>query len=194
MSSVVIKGDTSGQVTLDAPAIAGTTVYSFTDKSGTIAPIVSGTAVTASGTSVDFTDIPSWVKKITVMFAGVSTNGSSTPYLIQIGASGGVETSGYLGSSFSLVSGTSPQGDNSTVGFSLKIDNDAANSIHGSMTITNITGSTWVASGVFSQSNRPYATVMASSKSITGSLNRLRITTSNGTDTFDAGTINILYE
>jgi hypothetical protein len=161
------------------------------DNSGAF---VAGTAVAStSGTSIDFTGIPSWVKRVTVMFAGVSTNGSSFPYLVQIGPSGGVETSGYLGCSSALGSSTLASGL-VTDGFGIRNDNSSAAVLHGSMTISNITGNTWAASGIFAQSDRTAVMPLASSKSLAGTLSRVRITTSGGTDTFDAGTINILYE
>jgi hypothetical protein len=162
------------------------------DNSGAF---VLGTAVTTSGTSVDFTSIPSWVKRVTVMFSAVSTNGSSVPYLIQIGPSGGVETSGYLGSS-SGISSSAANGVNVTAGFGLYPDNSSTVVLSGSVTISllNAATNTWVAAGVASQSDRAYSTFSSGSKSLAGTLNRLRITTSNGTDTFDNGTINISYE
>lgn len=163
------------------------------DNSGAF---VLGTSVAStSGTSIDFTSIPSWVKRITVMFSSVSTNGSSFPWLVRIGSSGGIETSGYLGSSSSLTSNAVASA-NETTGFSIRQDNSAASSVHGSMTISLINASTnlWAASGVFSQSDRAFTITTAGSKSLSATLDRVRITTTNGTDTFDAGTINILYE
>jgi hypothetical protein len=163
------------------------------DNSGAF---VSGTAVAStSGTSIDFTGIPSWVKRVTVMFSGVSTNGSSFPWLIQIGPSGGVETSGYAGSA-STFAASSLVSTDYTTGFALRVDNDAATLLHGSMTISllNSSTNTWVAQGIFGQSNRGYSMALGFSKSLAGVLSRVRITTTSGTDTFDAGTINILYE
>jgi hypothetical protein len=76
MASLVLSGDTSGSITVAAPAVSGSNTQTLAAVTGTLAPIVSGTAVTATGTSVDFTGIPSWVKRVTVMFSGVSTNGT----------------------------------------------------------------------------------------------------------------------
>ena len=159
-------------------------------------PFTSGTAVAStSGTSIDFTSIPSWVKRITVMFSAVSTNGNSTPYLIQIGPSGGVETTGYLGSS-GYIASASPGSVNYTAGFALNVDNSSTNVIHGSMVISllNASTNTWVASGVFSASDRAFIIMSGFSKTLAGTLARVRITTAGGTDSFDNGAINILYE
>lgn len=147
------------------------------------------TAKSATGTSVDFTGIPSWVKRVTVMLSGVSTNGTSNPR-VQIG-SGSVDVSGYLGSSTSLTSGTGST--LVTDGFGL-FSNSAASVLHGSLTITLIGSNVWACSGVFSQSNAATTITVAGSKTLSGTLDRVRITTVNGTDTFDAGTINIIYE
>ena len=83
--------------------------------------IVRGTAVAStSGTSIDFTGIPAWVERITVMFSGVSGSGTSN-FLLQIGDAGGIENTGYSGGSFNA--GTTA---NSTAGFDLTAQNLAA--------------------------------------------------------------------
>ena len=66
---------------------------------GTVQGIISrGTTVAStSGTSIDFTGIPSFVKRITVMLNQVSLSGTSN-VCIQLGTSGGVDTaSTYVG-------------------------------------------------------------------------------------------------
>jgi len=144
-----------------------------------------------SGTSIDFTSIPSWAKQITITFVGVSTSGTDH-LLIQIGDSGGVETSGYLGSSSSLTAGVAS--DNYTTGFGMRFG-AAANVIQGSITLSlhNSATFTWVASGVTSASSSASTVTTSGSKSLSAALDRVRITTTAGTDTFDAGSINILY-
>jgi hypothetical protein len=146
-----------------------------------------GTAVTASGTSVDFTGIPSWVKRITVMFSGVSGNGTS-PFLIQIG-SGSFTTTGYDSNATS--SGAVTQ---STAGFAITQYSLAANLNNGHVVITNISTNTWVESGIIGARASNTLSSSCGSVSLSGTLDRIRITTVNGTDTFDAGSINILYE
>jgi len=145
-----------------------------------------------SGTSIDFTSIPSGTKRITINFAGVSLNGTAQP-LIQIGDSGGVETSGYLGASSSLVAATASL--NYTAGFGIYAAT-AANTFHGTLTLTLLDASanTWCAAGYFATSNVAATFTSAGSKSLSAVLDRVRITSSNGTDTFDAGAINITYE
>lgn len=154
--------------------------------------MVRGTAITASGTSIDFTGIPSWAKRVTIMFNEVSTNGSS-PICIRLGDSGGIESTGYVG----LAGCGTSVGYlyNSTTEFPLTSGStyNATHNINGNVEISNINSNAWTLSGnivtaVF------YAMSLAGSKTLSGTLDRVRITTVNGTDTFDAGTINILYE
>lgn len=158
-------------------------------------PIVSGTAVAStSGTSIDFTSIPSWVKRITVMFNGVSLSGGAN-YLVQIGA-GSVTTSGYA--SFASYCGGAFTGGStsSTAGF--VIDAAGAVNIHyGTLVIYLIGSNTWVSNHTLGlgSSGTGYACIGGgSSSALGGALDRVRITTSNGTDTFDAGSINLLWE
>lgn len=156
--------------------------------------IVRATAVAStSGTSIDFTAIPAWAERITVMFSGVSTNGTSIP-LIQLGDSGGVETSSYDAVTIIGSNGSANTVSASVAGFPIFV-NTAASIFNGSMIITNITGNTWVEQGVFNNSvTTPFVTSTAGTKTLSATLDRIRITTTNGTDTFDAGSINILYE
>lgn len=188
MSSVIFTGDTSGTLNLAAPLVAGTNTQTLVAATGTLAPLISGTAVSASGTSVDFTGIPSWVKRITVMFSGVSTSGTSNP-LIQLGTSVGVTTSGYLAGSVETTTRAVY-----TTGFGV-LSAAGVNLIYGQMVITNISGNGWVSSHtLYMNQTAAYSLVGGGSITLGGTLDRVRITTVNGTDTFDAGTINILYE
>ena len=148
-----------------------------------------GTAVTASGTSVDFTSIPSWVRRITVMFSVVSTNGSSN-FQIQIG-SGSVITSGYVSRFSSVTTGINATSSGTT---GILFANTGSTLNHnGWVQFTLVTGNTWVAGGVLG-SNFPAVIWTSGEITLGGTLDRLRVTTVNGTDTFDAGTINILFE
>jgi hypothetical protein len=158
--------------------------------------ITSATAVTASGTSVDFTGIPSWVKRITVMFAGVSTSGSSVVQ-IQMG-SAMFSTSGYQCNA-SYGTQNSLQYIYSTSGFPVEPAGQANASClrSGSLTFSLISGTTWVGSGNVGGGTSPNIATNSCagvSPALSGTLDRIRITTVNGTDTFDAGTINISYE
>jgi hypothetical protein len=152
--------------------------------------IQSGTAVAStSGTSIDFTGIPSWVRRITVMFVGTSLSGTSS-ILVQLG-NGSFVTTGYT----AIGNGNNSTGTGnvySTSGFPVYLGATAATAI-GSLTICLFTGNTWVSShSMFSSSTTTAAG--GGTIALGGTLDRVRITTVNGTDTFDAGSINILYE
>jgi hypothetical protein len=192
MGTLVLSGDTSGSITLDAPAVAGSSVQTLVAATGTLAPLISGTAKSATGTSVDFTGIPSWVRRVTVMFSGVSTNGISLKQ-IQLGDSGGVETTGYLGSGIQLTDAASVNAGTSTTGIQIR-SAIAADTLHGAIIISNISGNLWCANGSLTDSSRSAGYLVAGSKTLSDTLTQIRITTVNGTDTFDAGTINIMYE
>ena len=156
--------------------------------------ITQGTAVAStSGTSIDFTSIPSWVKRVTVMFAGVSTSATS-PVQIQLGTSGGPTTSGYLGTVYGL--GASGVLTAYSAGFLVDASSTAAAASirHGQFIFDLVTGNTWVGSGTVGLSNANYFATGAGAIALSGALDRVRITTVGGTDTFDAGSINILYE
>ena len=158
------------------------------DNSGAF---VAGTAVAStSGTSIDFTSIPSWVKRVTVMWNGVSTNGSSN-IQIQLGA-GSVTTSGYVSSA--AYYGASQAGGTATSGFATHGWNSASNVFNGVFTFNLIGSNTWLCVGSFVPDGQPYQSGVSGKISLGGTLDRVRITTVNGTDTFDAGSINIFYE
>jgi hypothetical protein len=157
--------------------------------------IKSGTAVTASGTSVDFTGIPSTAKRITVMFGAVSTSSTSN-LLIQIG-SGSVANTGYDSAAWSA----NAVNTGSTAGYLLTAGNVVTACLFsGSIVITLLNSSTnlWVSAGTLGQTTVPAsngaANMSGGNKALSGVLDRVRITTVNGTDTFDAGSINIFYE
>jgi len=189
----------AGGVGNTAGAAVGTTdTQTLTNKtlgSGLVAGaslITSGTAVAStSGTSIDFTSLPAWVKRITVMFNGVSTSGTSN-HLIQLGA-GSVTSSGYTSTGLNLANAASPSSTTSSSGFILGDIASASAVIIGYMMITNVSGNIWIASGTGRHSGTACFT-NGGSISLAGTLDRVRITTVNGTDTFDAGSINILFE
>ena len=203
-NGVVIEPDNSGSLVLQtnngttaltiSTAQNATFAGTVTLPTGTIYPIVPSTAVAStSGTSIDFTSIPSWVERITIMFQGVSTNGSSITQ-IQLGTSGGIVTSSYLGSGFIAADANTPAIVNMSSGFLTSGFGAAGYIRHGSIVISNITGNSWVAHGITGQSDSTRINMCGGSISLSGTLDRVRITTVNGTDTFDAGSINILYE
>jgi hypothetical protein len=205
---VKLNSSGGGSVTLTTPSTATDYTATFPANTGNVVTTGSSAVVTpamltqpltqatsqasTSGTVIDFTGIPSWVKRITVMFNGVSTNGTSLKQ-IQIGTSGGVEATGYLGASIQLTDAASVNAATITTGFGIRSPN-AADTINGAVVITNLTSNTWVAQGALTDSSRGAGYLVGGAKGLSGVLDRVRITTVNGTDAFDAGSINILYE
>jgi hypothetical protein len=149
---------------------------------------------TTSGTAIDLTGIPNWARRLTVMFNAVSTNGVS-PLQIQIG-SGSIDNSGYASGAFT------PNSINtaSTTGFILTGANYASAAYAGSITLLlqNSASYIWVSSGVISDTANPVSNGGGNSsggvKTLSGVLDRIRITTTGGANTFDAGSVNIMYE
>jgi hypothetical protein len=191
MASLVLSGDTSGSITVSAPAISGSNTQTLVATTGTLAPIVSGTtAAASSGTAVLFSNIPSWVKRVTIMFNEVSLSGTDS-ILVQIGDAGGVETTGYVSSSVGTT-GSAGSTSNSTSGFIVASTlGSYVNS--GALVLTLMGSNLWIASG-----SGKLATSACwfggGSKTLSDTLTQLNITVT-GANTFDgAGTVNILYE
>ncbi len=153
--------------------------------------ITSGTAVAStSGTSIDFTSIPSWVKRITLMFVGVSTSGGSQ-IQVQLGA-GSIATTGYAHSvSVATAQTNAVVSTNSSAGCIL-YSGSAGEATVVQMDISFVSGTTWLSTHKGSRSG--WGLSGSAYITLSNTLDRIRITTVNGTDTFDAGSINILYE
>ena len=143
-----------------------------------------------SGTSVDFTGIPSWVKRVTVMLNGVSTSGTSL-LLLRVG-SGSFTSAGYGSQAWTGSSGTTV----ATVGLVVTGATNAANIHTGVATLQLVSSNQWVFSSAltFTNATSPGWTSAGFTPALGGALDRIRLTTDNGTDTFDAGTVNIIYE
>lgn len=188
-SGLVETADTSGQLELQSNGTTQLTVSS----TGAYGQLKSATAqASTSGTSIDFTSIPSWAKRITVMFSGVSTSGTSN-IQTQLGTSGGIVITGYG----SQAGGMGVAAVASTTGLILVQQNAAAATWQGTQIITLLGSNTWTSISNLTRTDSAGTITMqvsAGSISLSGTLDRVRITTVNGTDTFDAGSINIMYE
>ena len=189
-----------GQVIAGTNIVAGTTITALGTGTGgagtyTISPASTGTVSgTITVVGVDFLNIPSWVKRITVMLNGVSTNGTSS-IISQIGSTT-FTTSGYI-SRGGVINATPAIGSiSATTGFIITTPGVSTDVFTGNCTFLNISGNTWVYTGIYYASSATAATIYASGNALAlgGTLDRVRLTTVNGTDTFDAGSVNILYE
>ena len=157
--------------------------------------ITLGTPVAStSGTAINFTGIPSGTKRIVVAFSTVSTNGTDT-LVVKIGDAGGIEE---VGSSVAMLldAGVALSSAGGSEGYYLNTVSTAAHTYHGKLTIDLINSSinSWVGSSSLYTVSGDIMFVGVGRFSLTDQLTQLRITTISGTDTFDAGSINITYE
>lgn len=189
-SGLVNSADTSGTLELQSNGTTkltvGSTGVTATSISGTISQ---ATIVTASGTSIDFTSLPSWVKRVTVQLFGVSVD-ASTNLLLQIGDAGGIENTGYVS-----VANTPSSTATDTTGFILFASPSASDAMYGQIVLTlmDSTTNTWVYNGMLSSVGNT-ARNSGGGKALSATLDRLRLTTVSGTANFDAGSVNIQYE
>jgi hypothetical protein len=184
-----------GRTTASTGAIEEITVSGGTFTGGvlTVGGITLATpAASTSGTSIDYTGLPTGLKQVNLMLKGVSTSGSSAP-MVQIGPSGGIETSSYAGGASNGAGTTTAF----TTGFTLKASTHAAADIIDGLYILNLENSSansWCSSGVGFWSSTSQQGINSASKSIAGVLSRIRFTTIGGADTFDSGEVNISYQ
>lgn len=148
---------------------------------------------TTGGTSIDFSSIPSWAKRITLCVNGLSLSGTSA-IRVQLGVAGTPETSGYVGVNSNILS-ASANAASVTAGIDFG-GGGAAYVLQGQVIITNLTGNTWTFSGSLTNvTTTLFASNCVGAKPLAGVLNMLRVTTVNGTDTFDANAgVSVLYE
>ena len=181
-----ITGNTTVGGTL---SVTGT----LTASGGISGSITAGTPVAStSGTSIDFTGIPSTAKRITIIFSGVSTNGTSYKQ-VQIG-SGSFTTSGYTGRIGYILQPNGVAVASLTTGMGIDASQLASETATGIMTIDLLGNNIYVSSSQVTSAGSAVIGFGNSTITLGGVLDRVRITTVNGTDTFDAGSINIFYE
>ena len=188
----------SGGVGTTQLADAGVTTAKIADAAVTPAKLSekltrATSQTTTSGNTKDFNDIPSWVKRITIQFQGVSLNAAGI-VRVQIGDSGGLETTGYVGTSalvafhsYSITNGIGVDFNSNTLAFT------------GHLILENISGNMWVSSHTFGASSG-YVVIGGAYKELSATLDRLQIAATDtagatsGSISFDAGSVNIFYE
>jgi hypothetical protein len=179
-------------IEVDGLTTATTRTWTAQDRSMTVGIVLGTEAATTSGTSVDFTGIPAGVRRITIQLVGVSGSGTSS-FLVQIGDAGGIENTGYTSRASNITASTA-----STAGFILnQAISNAADAQYGKviLDLENSTNNTWTSLSIVNiEPNSANLQWSSGAKSLSAVLDRVRLTTVNGTDTFDAGVANISYE
>jgi len=203
MSKIALTPNASGTgtLTIAAPDTNTDRTITLPDATGTLVTagniLTLGTAVAStSGTFIDFTGIPSWAKRVTMLLYGVSTNGTSS-MVFRLGTSAGVPASGYEGVTGYIANNNTANAASSTTGVNLAATfNTATNLAHGQIVAQLVFGNVWAITGIVGYTSGSFQTCFTQgyTSSLSGTLDRVRITTANGTDTFDAGTINVSGE
>lgn len=146
---------------------------------------------TSTGTAFDFTGIPAWVKRITVLGNSVSLTGTDTA-IIQLGTSAGFVVAGYLGA-ISTIQGGATATNSTSAGFAAGW-NVAAEEVSFQMILTRMgTTNTWVQGGMGVRTVSGANLTSSGIITLAGPLTQVRLTRT-GTDTFDAGSVSIIYE
>jgi hypothetical protein len=180
----------------EAEAGTGTTTRAWTAErvAQAIAALGGGGGITpdtvqatTSGTAFDFTGIAAGANRITVMMDGIDLS-SSDDFLVQIGDSGGIETTDYTSSSFNRSAQR-----NSTSGYIISRNAESCGPMSGTMTLVRLTGDTWVGSHGLSENVSSIAIAGGGTKTLSAELTTVRLTRS-GTNTFNAGQVNIFVE
>ena len=200
MGALTLQGATSGQVTLQPPSVAGTSTITIPAGTGTIAvpgvssSILQGTSsTTTSGVAVAYTAIPAFVKRITIILSGVSTSGTSN-YQVQLGTGSTTYTTSGYAAAFSNFTASAVTTANATTGFVL-LTPAASSELHsGVITLYNLSGNIWVSQATIAATSTTRNYISSGSITLGSNLTAVQLTTVNGTDTFNAGTLNVFYE
>jgi hypothetical protein len=184
-SNVLSTSPTITSPTITSPTINGTPVVNTSF-------LTLGTAQNStSGTNIDFLSIPSWVKRINIPLSAISVNGTSL-IQVQLGTSGGFQTTSYISGAWLANTSVS----SSSTGFVIAGNSNSGYAFDGILTLVllNPANGQWAFTSVLAGGSNNIPSFGGGSKVLFGTLDRVRITTVNGTDTFDNGTVNILYE
>jgi hypothetical protein len=185
-----VEGVTAATVT--AAASAASAAQTSANTALTQALTASTAQATTSGTSFDFTAIPSWVRRITICLSGMSNVSGLGSMLIQIG-SGSIDTTGYNSAGTYSVTTNNVGSLAATNGFLAGIVLAASTIYNGVLVLTHMGGNVWIATGTGSSPSLSGVYANSGLKTLSGVLDRIRLT-QHVADTFDAGSVNIIYE
>lgn len=184
---------------LTSPTTAGNVLLTTNGSVWSSQPKIDGTtaAVAVSGSAdMGFAPFPSWTKRITFQFTGISTNGTSGCF-IQLGTAPDYlptwKTSGYIGAMAAIYNTTASNAGTFSSGFTIGLGFAATATLSGMATITKFEGNTWVANMSYGRSEAPGAMTGGGYVTLSDTLVAVRIIC-GGTNTFDAGSVSVLYE
>ncbi len=191
---VITTADASGILQLQTAGVTGLTIDASQNVTFAKSILTSATAqASTSGTSIDFTGIPSWAKRITVMFSGVSTSGTNG-IRFQLMVGGVAVTTNYNSASYTITNAVAAGVTAVTNGFSLTLASTSSVN-HGQIVLCQLSSNAWTGTGSFFDSLATERIAVTTGRAFSvGTVDGIRVTTNGGTDTFDAGSINIMYE
>jgi hypothetical protein len=150
-------------------------------------------SITLSGVSTDLTGIPTWAKRLTLVFNNIKTSGASS-LLIVLGTPSGVDGSHYFSYATAVVPPTTLAVAQTSNGISIGSPGGAASALVALLTITRFDGFAWAYTGSSSNTSSSNGVFITGLKGMSESLTRVRITTVSGADTFTAGSVSLIYE
>jgi len=222
MSTLKLKGSSSGEAEVTVAAAAGTPTITLptasinlatdgsdgqflkTNGSGTLSfdtpdggITYKGTAVaTTSGTSVEFTGIPSAATRLTLLFAEVSASGTDN-FKVQLGHSGAYYTSNYNSTGGWLGESEGYSEIGLTDGFAVHNVSGDSSSLNLRMTFTKLnntaTGTSWIQDHQGGNANVNLRSGGGILTSVSTAVDRLKVIFT-GSNTFDAGSMNLTWE
>lgn len=194
LTAPVLSGSLTGTYTLaGTPTISSPSISSAVMTTMASSVITSGTAqATTSGTFKDFTSIPSWVKRITVMFNGVSTSGT-TAMRVQLGTGVTPTYSATYVSIVGAIAGGTAASSSFTDGFAIQRTAVAAALYSGTIVCTRLSTNVWTYTSNIGTATSTIPSYGGGSVDLGAVATAVRLYM-DGTDTFDAGSVNILYE
>lgn len=197
MASIALQGNNSGSgsMTITGPNTNSNLTLDIAPTNGTLAPLVLETEKTATGANVDFTSVPNWASRITVILNGVSGNVTSGTFLIRIGTGGSVVATGYVAFGLAISGATTSTAAQTTGFYAGSTGSTVAATITGTAVLQRAspTGNTWIAN--FNAMRDDSTDVLhggSGSITLAGNLDTVSLVVSTGV--LDAGTVNIMYE
>lgn len=192
-TSLVFQGATYATTVTSAPT--ANRAVTMPDTAGGIMVGLTGTEkTTTGGTSIDWTDMTASCRRVTLTFIGVSSSGTD-PWLLRLGTSGTPASANYRCTAAALLNGASVSSVNDTTGFQVFVTSAAA-VMHGRIVLDleNATQNYWTCTATLGRSDAAAQHTTYGSIQLAGDLDIIRLTTTGGTDTFDAVRIGVLYE